>query len=316
MPVTRRNALAVDAILLLFLLLCAVGLLLWSQPVSAAVHQSVTVCTRVLLPALFPFLVLSNLLIGSGALQRFSVRLEPLTRTLFDLPGCFSAPILLGAVGGYPVGAKTVVALYRAGGCTREDALQALTFCNNGGPAFFIGALGAGLLHDTALGVRLYLIHLLAALLIGMLYPRNKRTVKQIDCTVDSGGNPKPLSLFLGAVTDGFGAFLNLCAFVLLFSVLICLLRQLPGFSFLPQGLQGLLCGLLELTSGAGLLCAASLPESILCAALSFLSGWGGLSVQLQSLSLLGEAGLSGRRCLWCKLLQGVLAAGLSVLLC
>lgn len=316
MPVIRRNALTVDTILLLFLLLCAVGLLVWSQPVSAAVHQSVTVCTQMLLPALFPFLVLSNLLIGSGALRRFSVRLEPLTRTLFGLPGCFAAPILLGAVGGYPMGAKTVAALYRSGGCTREDALRALSFCNNGGPAFFIGALGAGLLCDSVLGARLYLAHLLAALPIGLLYPRSKHSVKQINCTGKSADSSMSLSSFLGAVTDGFGAFLNLCAFVLLFSVLICLLRQLPGFSVLPQGWQGLLCGLLELTSGAGLLCRAALPSGVLCAALSFLCGWGGLSVQLQTLSLLGEVGLSGRRCLWCKLLQGVLAAGLSVLLC
>lgn len=316
MPVIRRNALTVDAVLLLFLLLCAVGLLVWSQSVSAAVHQSVTVCTQVLLPALFPFLVLSNLLIGSGALRRLSGRLEPLTRTLFRLPGCFAAPILLGAVGGYPVGAKTVAALYRSGGCSREDALRALSFCNNGGPAFFIGALGAGLLHDPVLGARLYLTHLLAALLIGLFYPRNEYAVKQSAYTVIPGDESKPLSLFLGAITNGFSAFLNLCAFVLLFSVLICLLRQLPVFFILPQGLQGLLCGLLELTSGAGLLCRAALPSGALCAALSFLCGWGGLSVQLQTLSLLREAGLSGRRGMWCKLLQGVLAAGLSVLLC
>lgn len=311
-----RNTRIADAALLLFLLLCAAGLLVWSRAVSAAASQAVSVCTQVLLPALFPFLVLSNLLVRSDTLRRLSGHLEPVTRSLFGLPGNLAAPLLLGAVGGYPVGAKTVAALYRADGCRREDALRALGFCNNGGPAFFIGALGAGLLNDPALGLRLYLTHLLAALLIGMFCPGSKTAVKSNSSTESlSDGGPFLPSL-LRAVTDGFGAFLNLCAFVLLFSVWICLLRQLPGFSALPQGLQGLLCGLLELTSGTGLLCSAALPADALCAALSFLCGWGGLSVQLQTISLLHEVGLPCRRSLCCKLLQGVLAAGLSVLLC
>lgn len=311
-----RNTRIADAVLLLFLLLCAAGLLVWSRAVSAAVSQAVSVCTQVLLPALFPFLVLSNLLVRSDTLRRLSGHLEPVTRSLFGLPGNLAAPLLLGAVGGYPVGAKTVAALYRAGGCRREDALRALGFCNNGGPAFFIGALGAGLLNDPALGLRLYLTHLLAALLIGMFCPGSKTAVKSSSSTESLSDSGPFLPALLSAVTDGFGAFLNLCAFVLLFSVWICLLRQLPGFSALPQGLQGLLCGLLELTSGTGLLCSAALPADALCAALSFLCGWGGLSVQLQTISLLHEVELPCRRSLCCKLLQGLLAAGLSVLLC
>lgn len=311
-----RNTRIADAALLLFLLLCAAGLLVWSREVSAAVSQAVSVCTQVLLPALFPFLVLSNLLVRSDTLRRLSGHLEPVTRSLFGLPGSLAAPLLLGAIGGYPVGAKTVAALYRAGGCRCEDALRALCFCNNGGPAFFIGALGAGLLNDPSLGLRLYLTHLLAALLIGTFCLGNKTSVKSNSSTDHMPDDRPFLPSLLGAVTDGFGAFLNLCAFVLLFSVWICLLRQLPVFSALPQGLQGLLCGLLELTSGAGMLCSAALPANVLCAALSFLCGWGGLSVQLQTISLLHEVGLPCRRSLCCKLLQGVLAAGLSVLLC
>lgn len=316
MPVFSHKRALIDGSLLLLLTVCGVGLLLWSEEVSAVMTQTVGLCIRILLPSLFPFFVLSSLLISSGIVQRMAPRLEILTLPLFGLPGSCAAAVLLGAVGGYPVGAKTVSALYRQGACRKEDALQALRFCNNGGPAFLIGAVGAGLLGDKQLGILLYGLHLISALLIGMIFHDNHNAVKSFDLTEKKAVKTPLTAGFLQAVTGSFSSFLNVCSFVLLFAVVLCLLGQLPLLSWLDPLSHGLLCGALELTSGTAALASSDLSKRILLPSLSFLCGWGGLSVQLQTVSFLQEAGLPCRDYLRFKLLHGGLAALLTLLLC
>ena len=51
----------------------------------------------------------------------------------------------------------------------RQEAELLLGFCDNCGPAFLLGYVGAGVLGDARAGAYLYLIHVLSALLAGMV---------------------------------------------------------------------------------------------------------------------------------------------------
>ena len=322
MPVNYKKQRLQDAFVLCGFLLCGAGLLCYSKAVSAAMTQALKLCVQVLLPSLFPFFVLSSMFISTGVIQRLSTRLEKPFQWLFGLPGSFGAALLLGAAGGYPVGAKTIATLYQQGQCSRRDAEKALRFCNNAGPAFLISAVGASLLQDPHAGLKLYAVHVLSALIIGFIYRKNTDHVKYHCITADHMRSTATISLFLRAVTDAFSSFLNVSAFVLIFSVISTMLQQLPlidSLHCLPGGgilWYGLLAGFLELTSGVACLTQGGLPPSILLPALSFVCGWGGCSVQFQTISLLHDAGLSCRQYLKSKLLQGILAALITGMIC
>ena len=322
MPVNYKKQRLQDAFVLCGFLLCGAGLLCYSKAVSAAMTQALALCVQVLLPSLFPFFVLSSMVISTGVIQRLSTRLEKPFQWLFGLPGSFGAALLLGAAGGYPVGAKTIATLYQQGQCSKRDAEKALRFCNNAGPAFLISAVGASLLQDPHAGLNLYAVHVLSALIIGFIYRKNTDYVKYHGITADHMRSTATISLFLRAVTDAFSSFLNVSAFVLIFSVISTMLQQLPlidSLHCLPGGgilWYGLLAGFLELTSGVACLTQGGLPPSILLPALSFLCGWGGCSVQFQTISLLHDAGLSCRQYLKSKLLQGILAALITGMIC
>ena len=307
---------------LLVLLLWALGLFLFGQQVAAATASALELCLFILLPSLFPFLVLSSLLISSGVVTRIAPRLERPMRVLFDLPGTCVIPILLGAIGGYPVGARAVSELYQQGLCSLPQAKRLLRFCNNAGPSFFISVIGGGLLHDMKLGALLWMVHLLAAFMVS-LFPFQK-DIPAENCTVSAYTNPATplLSAFLQAVTAAFSSFLNICAFVLIFAVITRLSITMPFFfrlcNLLPGSAvfwQGLCTGFLELTAGVSMLISGGLPRKLLLAALSFLCGWGGISVQCQSVSLLRAAGLPCRRYILSKLFHGLLAGGLTLIL-
>ena len=322
MPVNYKKQRLQDAFVLCGFLLCGAGLLCYSKAVSAAMTQALALCVQVLLPSLFPFFVLSSMVISTGVVQRLSPRLEKPFGWLFGLPGSFGAALLLGAAGGYPVGAKTIATLYQQGQCSKRDAEKALRFCNNAGPAFLISAVGASLLQDPHAGLNLYAVHVLSALIIGFIYRKNTDNVKYHCITADHMRSTATISLFSRAVTDAFSSFLNVSAFVLIFSVISTMLQQLPlidSLHCLPGGgilWYGLLAGFLELTSGVACLTQGVLPSSILLPALSFLCGWGGCSVQFQTISLLHDAGLSCRQYLKSKLLQGILAALITGMIC
>lgn len=322
MPVNYKKQRLQDAFVLCGFLLCGAGLLCYSKAVSASMTQALKLCVQVLLPSLFPFFVLSSMFISTGVIQRLSTRLEKPFQWLFGLPGSFGAALLLGAAGGYPVGAKTIATLYQQGQCSKRDAEKALRFCNNAGPAFLISAVGASLLQDPHAGLNLYAVHVLSALIIGFIYRKNTDHVKYNGITADHMRNTATISLFLRAVTDAFSSFLNVSAFVLIFSVISTMLQQLPlidSLHCLPGGgilWYGLLAGFLELTSGVACLTQGVLPPSSLLPALSFLCGWGGCSVQFQTISLLHDAGLSCRQYLKSKLLQGILAALITGMIC
>lgn len=321
MPVNYKKQRLQDVFVLCGFLLCGVGLLCCSKAVSAAMTQTLALCVQVLLPSLFPFFVLSSMFISTGVIQRLSPRLEKPFGWLFGLPGSFGAALLLGAAGGYPVGAKAIATLYRQGQCSKRDAEKALCFCNNAGPAFLISAVGTSLLQDSGVGLKLYAVHLLSAFIIGFINRKDTNDVKYKSITSDNIQKTNFISLFLRSVTDAFSSFLNVSAFVLIFAVITTMLHQLPlinSMQSLPGGIlwHGLLSGFLELTSGVACLTQCMLPSSILLPALSFVCGWGGCSVQFQTISLLQEAGLSCRKYLKSKLLQGILAALFTGMIC
>ena len=313
-----------DFIILSCLAVCGTGLLLCSRPVSAAVTHALGLCTDVLLPSLFPFLVLSSFLVSSGALIPVSNLMAGIMQRVFGLPGCCGTAILLGAIGGYPVGARTVCELYSSCLCSKQDAEKTLFFCNNAGPSFLIGVLGANMLHDGKIGLRLYLIHILSALLIGLLVCKKTFHTSAAGTGTSRQHIKTPvLPVFLQAVTGSFHVFLNICAFVLLFAVLLCLLEQSGLLLLLSQHLpgdaalwNGLVFGVLELTSGSDLLVKGSVSPQIMLSALSFLCGWGGLSVQMQTICLLHDTRLPAKRYLVAKAAHGVLAAILTFLFC
>ena len=128
--------------------LCLCGVLVWfladAGDVRADTKDALVLCARSVIPSLFPFLVISSLLLSLGFGQLTAPWLAGLMEPLFRVPGAGSAALLLGLIGGYPIGAQTAAELYRGGLATRAEAERLLAFCNNSNPVFLISVLGVG----------------------------------------------------------------------------------------------------------------------------------------------------------------------------
>ena len=86
------------------------------------------------LPALFPFFVVAELLVGLGFLHYLGVWLEPLMRPLFNLPGSSSLVVVMGFTSGFPVGALLTRELYERRMLNADEAERLVSFTNNCSP--------------------------------------------------------------------------------------------------------------------------------------------------------------------------------------
>ena len=80
-----------DRLPLLAVLCCFSALLLLPEVSAQAVRDAMLLCVQTLIPSLFPFFVLSSLLIACGASELLSALLSPLMRPLFGLSGVGAA---------------------------------------------------------------------------------------------------------------------------------------------------------------------------------------------------------------------------------
>ena len=154
------------------LILC--GLLVWfladAGQLRLEAAKALALCAGTVIPALFPFMAVTGLLVRLGFGQWLAPYTAGLTAPLFRLPGCAGSALLLGLVGGYPIGARTAAELYASGALTRQEAERLLTFCNNSNPVFLISVLGVGVFGSVRVGLWLWLIHVASALVTGLLF--------------------------------------------------------------------------------------------------------------------------------------------------
>lgn len=227
-------------------------------------------CIQTVIPALFPFFVLSSILASSlNKLPRFFLK-------LFRVSPLGGSVLLTGLSGGYPVGAKTVSEAYTDGLISRQEAERILPLCNQCGPAFIFG-LTMQLFQDVRICLLLWGIQLICVLLMTW-------TIPVVPVTHTRVASPKPIS-WSEALHRGLRAMATVCGWIILFRLLIQFLQRWFLWK-LPLPCQIIISGILELTNG----CMASQQISnenfrfLICVAVI---SFGGLCVTMQSFSVL-----------------------------
>lgn len=303
MTLAPRSPAQLRTLLFGFFTLFSLLLLLKNPEIaSTSVQKGITLCVRTVIPSLFPFAILSELLRASPLLRRL---LSPLSRPLCRLlriSASAADALLLGLLCGAPVGAQGLVRALDAGAAEREECERLLGIATVPSSAFLIGAVGESLFESAAYGRLLFFCVLLASFLTALLFARSGGVQKKEAHALPA---PSPVSL-PDAVRVSVSTLGTVCAFVLFFSVLSGALESIP--LPLPDTLRAALSSLLELTEGSRR--AASLAQRMPAACLSaFAAGWSGLSVHCQILSVCEGRGLSFGRYFLCKLSEGLLCA-------
>ena len=282
------------------LILFVLGVLLFAcaEPAVSAASSALSLCITSVIPSLFPFMVLSSLMVRFRLLDPVC-RFLPF-RKLFGLPSHASGAFLLGALCGFPIGAKTACSLYRSGVLTKEEAERTCALSANTGPAFAVGVAGSALWGSRAFGWYLYGAQLLSAVLTGLLFRKKTSDIKSVS-VYSTEKRTDPIRSLAEAVSSSAAACIPLCGYIVFFSVLSAIAAEL-----ITDPIASAFAGsVLEFTTGIR---QASLTGGTTGLFLTgFSLGFSGLSVLAQTFHFTSECGLSLRYTVISKTVCGLL---------
>ena len=275
--------------------------------------KGLQLCAKTVIPSLFPFMVISELIVGSGVGIKLTRILAKPMRRVFGVSEAGASAFLLGAVCGFPLGAKTAVSMYDKGVISKQEMTRLLTFCNNPGSAFIISAVGVSLFDSQAVGILIYVCVILSALIIGAvgnLFFKKLPNVPQSRCEVC---NSVDIGTFTYAIQSSAASMLTVCAYVAFFSSFVGCIGAIFSRLGLPKYIIANVFGIFELSSGVGMAAESAnrFFAIILCSAFA---GWSGISVHCQIMSICSGRGISFKPYFIAKAAQAVLCAAMTAM--
>lgn len=262
-----------------FTSLCVIALfvlmLLFPQPVFKGASSGLLLWFNVILPTLLPFIIVSNLLIDTRAIDAISKVFGPVMCRLFGVTRYGSFAVIAGFLCGYPMGGKVTADLLRKQYITRKEGQYLLSFTNNTSPMFIISYVVWQNLKDTSRTIPALLILILSPVICSFLF-----RIYYHPYAGYNSSQPRTLSktssasLMDSCIMNGFETITKVGGYIMLFSILISLFQKLPVDHFLYSLL---ILPSLEMTNGIPLLCASSLSGDacfILTLALTSFGGW------------------------------------------
>ncbi|MGN0522714.1 MAG: hypothetical protein ACI4IG_00405 [Eubacterium sp.] len=267
-----------------------------SGQVKQGAIQGINLCIEIIIPALLPILILTNMIMKSSGASFFESLFGWFVKGVLRLPKCASCAVLFGLVGGYPAGTVLTASLFEQGLINENEAKRIMSFNFCGGLAFIVTAVGEICLGSKHLGLIMYLSNILSALIIAViagLFGRKQSTITEVKQSYLSLSDA-----MVDAVDSTIDSILIMCAYIILFSACTSMIT-LPSF----------ISPLLEITNGICINASRfTIPQ---CSAyLSF----GGLCIHFQLLSFFKKMKINYIYFLVCRIISALLSYGITLL--
>lgn len=273
----KRNAKKIVWLLYIYAMLV---LILDSKTAINSAEKGISLCIHSIIPSLFPFIFLSGMLTAN--LSDIPSRGARLFSKLLRIPLGSEMLVMLGFLGGYPVGAQNVCNAHCNGMLNSSTARRMLIFCNNAGPAFIFGIVTPQL-NRPLLGWCLWGILILSSFVTALLIPGNS------ECSTKLDQSKQSIPQILTNTLKSMGC---ICGWVVIFRVFL-------GFAekwllhMLPPVANVLISGLLELTNGCTQLKNIQ-DEFARFSVSAILLSAGGLCVTMQTATVAAKLRMNG----------------------
>ncbi|MDW7673594.1 MAG: sporulation integral membrane protein YlbJ [Bacillota bacterium] len=289
--------------------------------------------TTILIPALFPFFVMANLLMRLGVINFLAVFLDPIMRPVFNVSGAGGFVMAIGFTSGFPISSLLTAELRQEGKLTKGEAERLMSFTNNASPLFIFSAIAVGMFKFPELGIILAGGHYLSNIIIGItlsFFSRKNNTIIKVKGNIFKRAYLRlyetpllPIGEILGdSVNKGIKSIVAIGGFVVVFAITVASLSQLglislitAFFAFILKFVgydislaSALTTGLFEVTLGVKQASAidASFHQQVAIA--SIILAWNGLSIHAQVANFISKSDISYIPFLLTRTAQSILA--------
>lgn len=317
---TKNRPIFIEILPVLLLLFLAVFLSFWKGS-ATAVKDGINLWILCVVPSLFPYLFITAICSNLNATKKLGNLFSPITRKLFNVNGIGGYLFFISTFSGYPSGAKAVADAKKEGLLSDAESVRASAFCSIASPAFLISSIGGITFNSPRFGLLLFSSNLVVSFLIGIIFSFYKRDEKPSSKTAnnftpsqnllfDSALNSVTSLLIVGALIT---VFYLLCEILIALKILTPFIKLLTFITKDEELSLSIISGSLEVTGGLKRLSTFS-PKLALPIA-SALTGFGGVSVIMQSVTFLKSAKIKTAPFFLSKISSAVLNFLLSLIL-
>ena len=292
-----------NIIYLLVLTITLFEMLFNSSLIINSVTFSFSLCINNLFPSLFPFMILSNILMEYGFVDIASELLKPIMNKLFKSHEYGSFVLILSIISGTPSNSKYINELLNKNMINEYDATKLLLFTHFVNPLFVINTIGVSFLHNKLLGIIILISHYLGNFIVGIIF-RNyhkinnstKINISKAITTLDKKNN------FISILTNSIISSIN-TLLIILGVITTCLIIT----SLID--INPILNGFLEITQGLKYISTTNLEMLKKVLLTTFLISFGGFSIHAQSFSILSNKKIKYIPYLIARITHGIISS-------
>lgn len=235
-------------------------------------------------PTLFPFLILTNILINYGGINILGKIFGKLLSKPLKISKNSIFPLIVSFICGYPLGTKYLNDFNEKNLIDQNEFQRMINIASNASPLFLIGTIGTSMFGNKNYGYILLIANYLSCFLISFIIPSKKiiksshehKTKIQKNNFGETLKSSLENSLKTCAIIGGF-----IILFSLLKEILINNIFSQTLFENLPI-LKSLFIGLFEITNGINILSQTNIDIFIKLSITSAICSFGGICIMLQ----------------------------------
>ena len=299
-----------NIIIIICSLFFLVNLIIYRNLVFDTVGFSLNIWITSLLPALFPFFIVSDILINYDVIKYFPKVIRNSIKYLFNVSDNGLVIILLSMLSGFPSNARNIKNMYLDKKITKEEGEHLLYFTHFSNPMFILGTIPL-ILNSNKISKYILISHYLANIILGICLRKYNRVndSNTSNYKEDKHNFGLVLTTSIRKSLDSVLSILGTLTVFLIISTLLINFFNLDNTSSL------LVKSILELTSGLKELGSYNLLDKYLLIISSCILSFGGLSVHMQVINELVDTDISYKNYFIGRILQVVLSLGISYLI-
>lgn len=136
----------------------------------SSAHHGVELFYNSVFPSLFPFTVITGLILSFNGVNVYSRIFGRLLCKPLNLPSSASFPLIVSLICGFPLGAKYTGIMSKDNHLNYDNATTTLIVASNASPLFVIGIVGGALLQNIKLGYILFFINVITCYITGYIF--------------------------------------------------------------------------------------------------------------------------------------------------
>lgn len=259
----------------------------YSPQIAEALRGATDRCLNIIIPSLFMFMAISSMLLNSRSYMMIAKPFTLLTRYIFRIPNELFSIFILSNIGGYPIGVSLLSELAEKERISKNDAETLLCCCYGGGPAFLIGAVGGAVFSSVKIGVIMFASVFISNTIMLLFIGR----ISKIKTSIQKNAPELSADIFVHCIENAGSSILKMCAVILFFSGIMAVFEGIGAFDLAVKYLHLSYNGSVMLKSffEVSNLSAANGRPYLLIPLMTAISGFGGVCVMLQIISVCGK---------------------------